>query len=193
MSAVSKKVMPSSSAACTTRAAPSASTLRPKLLQPSPTTVAWRTPPPTGRVSSSLTPTGYAKAVSPQPLEAARLTRLARRVVGTPPDQGPAPEPAEPRPGAASARVAVEPRKPSRRDGVNVISVRTLVSAALIVLGVVALVVFLASIISIVLVVLVAIVFAEGIRPLVADLQRRRIPRPVGILTVYVAVLRSEE
>jgi len=57
------------------------------------------------------------------------------------------------------------------------------------VLGVVALVVFLASIISIVLVVLLAIVFAEGIRPLVADLHRRRIPRPVGILMVYIAIL----
>ena len=66
---------------------------------------------------------------------------------------------------------------------------RTLVTAALIVLGIVALVFFLAWIISIVLVVLVAIVFAEGIRPLVDDLHRRRIPRPVGILIVYIAVL----
>ena len=66
---------------------------------------------------------------------------------------------------------------------------RTLVTAALIVLGVVALVAFLASIISIVLVVLVAIVFAEGIRPLVDDLHHRRVPRPVGILAVYIAVL----
>jgi predicted PurR-regulated permease PerM len=114
---------------------------------------------------------------------------LARRVVGTPPDQGPAPEPAEPRAGAASDRVATELQKASRRDAINVISVRTLVSAALIVLGIVALVAFLASIIGIVLVVLVAIVFAEGIRPLVAELQRRRVPQPVGILVVYVAVL----
>lgn len=114
---------------------------------------------------------------------------MARRVVGIPPDQGPAPEPAEPRIGAASDRVSIDPQKTSRRDGVNVISVRTLVTAALIVLGVVALVAFLSSIIGIVLVVLVAIVFAEGIRPLVADLQRRRIPRPLGILAVYVGVL----
>ena len=114
---------------------------------------------------------------------------MARRVVGIPPDQGPAPEPAEPRSGAASDRVAIDPQKTSGRDGVNIISVRTLVTAALIVLGVVALVAFLASIIGIVLVVLVAIVFAEGIRPLVAELQRRRIPRPLGILAVYVAVL----
>ncbi len=114
---------------------------------------------------------------------------MARRVVGIPPDHGPAPEPAEPRAGAVSGRVAVEPGETSRRGGVNVVSVRTLVTAALIVLGVVALVVFLASIIGIVLVVLVAIVFAEGIRPLVAELQRRRVPRPIGILAVYVAVL----
>ena len=114
---------------------------------------------------------------------------MARRVVGTPPDQEPAPEPAEPRPGAAADRVATEPQTTSRRDGVNVVSVRTLVTAALIVLGIVALVAFLATIIGIVLVVLVAIVFAEGIRPLVAELQRRRIPRAAGILIVYIAVL----
>jgi predicted PurR-regulated permease PerM len=114
---------------------------------------------------------------------------LARRVVGTPPDQDPAPEPDQPRPGAAADRVAIEPQQTSRREGANVVSVRTLVSAALIVLGIVALVAFLATIIGIVLVVLVAIVFAEGIRPLVAELQRRRIPRPAGILIVYIAVL----
>src|ERR1035437_323549 len=189
MSAVSKNVMPSSSAACTMRMVASASARRPKLLQPSPTTVAWSTPPPSGRVSRSLTSTEYAKQVSPPQPEAARLTRLARRVVGTPPDQEPAPEPAEPRPGAAADRVATEPQTTSRRDGVNVVSVRTLVTAALIVLGIVALVAFLATIIGIVLVVLVAIVFAEGIRPLVAELQRRRIPRAPGILIVYIAVL----
>ncbi|MGA8666068.1 MAG: hypothetical protein WB804_04310, partial [Candidatus Dormiibacterota bacterium] len=111
---------------------------------------------------------------------------MARRVVGTPPDQDPAPEPDQPRPGAAADRVAIEPQQTSRREGVNVVSVRTLVSAALIVLGIVALVAFLATIIGIVLVVLVAIVFAEGIRPLVAELQRRRIPRPAGILIVYI-------
>ena len=114
---------------------------------------------------------------------------MAERVVGTPPDQDPAPEPDKPRAGDASDRVVTEPQKTSRRDGVNVISVRTLVTAALIVLGIVALVAFLATIISIVLVVLVAIVFAEGIRPLVEELQVRGVPRPVGILVVYVAVL----
>jgi predicted PurR-regulated permease PerM len=114
---------------------------------------------------------------------------LAERVVKTPSDKAPAPEPAEPRVRGAADRAAADPQKTSRRDGVNVISVRTLVTSALIVLGIVALVAFLASIISIVLVVLVAIVFAEGIRPLVMELNKRRIPRPVGIAAVYIAVL----
>ena len=146
--------------------------------------------PADGRVSRSLTSTGYAKPVSPQQPEAVRLTRLARRVVGTPPDQGPAPEPAEPRRrGGCRPRRRRPAEDRATRAASTSSSVRTLVSAALIVLGIVALVAFLASIISIVLVVLVAIVFAEGIRPLVAELQRRRIPRPVGILIVYIAVL----
>ncbi len=114
---------------------------------------------------------------------------MARRVVVTPSGEGSAPEPAEPHLGVAADRIDADVPKTSRRDGVNVISVRTLVTAALIVLAVVALVAFLASIVSIVLVVLVAIVFAEGIRPLVAELQRRRLPQPVGILVVYVGVL----
>jgi predicted PurR-regulated permease PerM len=120
-------------------------------------------------------------------LKAVRLTAVARRVAPTASHEGPAPEPAKPQDEAIAQRVPADPNRPARRDGV--ISVRTLVTAALIVLGVVALVAFLASIIDIVLVVLVAIVFAEGIRPLVAELHRRRVPTPVGILAVYVAIL----
>ena len=112
---------------------------------------------------------------------------MARRLAPTASHEGPAPEPAKPQEEAIAQRVAADPNRPARRD--SVISVRTLVTAALIVLGVVALVAFLASIIDIVLVVLVAIVFAEGIRPLVAELHRRRVPTPVGILAVYVAIL----
>jgi predicted PurR-regulated permease PerM len=123
------------------------------------------------------------------PLKAARLTAVARRVPATASDEVPAPEPAKPDSKAAADRVAPEPNRTTHRDGVSAISVRTLVTSALIVLGVVALVAFLASIISIVLVVLVAIVFAEGIRPLVVDLRRRRVPTPVGILIVYVGLL----
>ena len=68
-------------------------------------------------------------------------------------------------------------------------SVRTLVVAAMIVLGLVALVFFLSQIIGIVLMVLVAIVFAEGIRPLVERLRRRRVPQPVAIIVIYVALI----
>jgi len=120
-------------------------------------------------------------------VKAVRLNAVARRLAPTASHEGPAPEPAKPQEEAIAQRVAADPNRPARRD--SVISVRTLVTAALIVLGVVALVAFLASIIDIVLVVLVAIVFAEGIRPLVADLHRRRVPTPVGILAVYVAIL----
>jgi predicted PurR-regulated permease PerM len=69
------------------------------------------------------------------------------------------------------------------------LSVRTLVTAALIVLAVIALVFLLAQIIGIVLLVLVAIVFAEGIRPLVERLQRRRVPQALAILAVYIALV----
>jgi predicted PurR-regulated permease PerM len=70
-----------------------------------------------------------------------------------------------------------------------VITVRTLVTAALIVLSIIAVLFLLAQIIGIVLVVLVAVVFAEGIRPLVERLQRRRVPQPVAILAVYAALI----
>lgn len=71
------------------------------------------------------------------------------------------------------------------------ITVHTLVVAALIVLSVVALVFLLGHIFSIVLVILVAIVFAEGIRPLVRALEGRRIPMPLGIVIIYVALLAA--
>jgi predicted PurR-regulated permease PerM len=70
-----------------------------------------------------------------------------------------------------------------------VITVRTLVAAALIVLAIVAIFFLLSSILSIVLVVLVAIVFAEGIRPLVLRLNRRNVPMPLGIVIVYIGLL----
>jgi predicted PurR-regulated permease PerM len=114
---------------------------------------------------------------------------VARRVPTPAAHDGPAPEPVKPEAAAEADRLAAERGMAARRDTSTAISVRTLVTAALIVLAVVAIVAFLASIISIVLVVLVAIVFAEGIRPLVAELRRRRIPTPLGILIVYVALL----
>ena len=71
----------------------------------------------------------------------------------------------------------------------SVISVRTLVSAALIVLAIVGLVAVLSRLVDILLVVLVAIVFAEGIRPLVRNLKARGIPEPLGIVLTYVVLL----
>ncbi len=114
---------------------------------------------------------------------------MARRVPAKEANEGPAPEPAKPAAVTEANRLATERHMAARRDTNTAISVRTLVTAALIVLAIVAIVAFLASIVSIVLVVLVAIVFAEGIRPLVEDLHRRRIPIPVGILIVYIALL----
>src|ERR1700690_2294789 len=110
------------------------------------------------------------------PSKAGRLTAVARRVPASQSHEGPAPEPAKPHTEGAADRVAPEPHHAAHRSAPAVISVRTLVTAALIVLAIVAIVAFLASIVSIVLVVLVAVVFAEGIRPLVADLHRRRVP-----------------
>ena len=121
--------------------------------------------------------------------KAGRLTAVARRVPPKETTEAPTPEPDTPRSESAADRVAPEPHHATHRSAPAVISVRTLVTAALIVLAIVAIVAFLASIVSIVLVVLVAIVFAEGIRPLVADLHRRRIPIPVGILIVYIGLL----
>jgi predicted PurR-regulated permease PerM len=74
------------------------------------------------------------------------------------------------------------PRPPAVR-------IRTLVVAALIVLGVVGLVFLLHAVLDIVLVFLLAIVVAEGIRPLVRRLEGWRFPRPAAILAVYLVML----
>ncbi|MBV8194552.1 MAG: AI-2E family transporter [Candidatus Dormibacteraeota bacterium] len=71
----------------------------------------------------------------------------------------------------------------------SVITVRTLVGAALIVLSVLALVFLLSRLVDIILVVVLAIVFAEGIRPLVRHLGTRGIAEPLGIVLVYVVLL----
>jgi len=78
---------------------------------------------------------------------------------------------------------------PHHRAPEQPVSVRTLVVAALIVLGIIALVFLLSQIIGVVLMVLVAIVFAEGIRPLVERLRRRRVPQPIAIIVIYVALV----
>ncbi len=92
-------------------------------------------------------------------------------------------------PGGSQAASRRQPPSSRTHSEPSVVTVRTLVTAALIVLGIIALVVLLSQIIGILLVVLVAIVFAEGIRPLVERLRRRRLPEPVAIIVVYIALI----
>jgi predicted PurR-regulated permease PerM len=89
---------------------------------------------------------------------------------------------------AATAAIPAPVPAPVHRER-SAISVRTLVTAALIVLGIVALVALLSTVLGIVLVVLVAIVFAEGIRPLVLRLTRVGVPLPLAIIIVYLLLL----
>src|SRR2546428_6320843 len=77
-------------------------------------------------------------------------------------------------------------RAPPGRPAVRV---RTLVTAALVTLGVVGLVFLVHAVLDIVLVFLIAIVVAEGIRPLVRRLEGWRFPKAAAILTVYLVLL----
>jgi len=88
------------------------------------------------------------------------------------------------------ARTAAQRRPQAAHSNAEhpVVTVRTLVIAAMIVLGIVALIILLSQIIGIILMFLVAIVFAEGIRPLVDRLRRRRLPAPLAIIAIYVAI-----
>ena len=98
-------------------------------------------------------------------------------------------------PAGTSAGDSSEPtgfteRRRRRSTDRSVISVRTLVAAALLVLSVVALVFILSGLLSILLVILVAIVFAEGVRPLVKYLTgTRHWPEPLAIVAVYIVLL----
>lgn len=87
--------------------------------------------------------------------------------------------PASVLPAAPSPAVAERP----------VLAVRTLVVAALIVIAVVAFATLLRQVFDLLLILLVAIVFAEGVRPLVHRLGRKRMPRPLAILAVYLALI----
>jgi predicted PurR-regulated permease PerM len=86
---------------------------------------------------------------------------------------------------AASTQEAVP--APARERAV--ISVRTLVSAALITLALVATVFVVFRIFDLVLLFLIAVVVAEGIRPMVEWLERRRFPLAVAISAVYLGLI----
>src|SRR5438132_11208110 len=170
MSAVSKRVMPASNAVATTSSAPTSASRRPKLLQPSPTRLPFSPESP-----SRFDAISGMRVCAPYDT----LASMAKDVT----------EPAaKPRAGAAAAARKPAPRPHENHDR-PVVTIRVLVSSALIVLGIVALVFFLSSIIGIVLAVLVAIVFAEGIRPLVHRLQARGVPQALGIVIVYVGII----
>jgi predicted PurR-regulated permease PerM len=81
------------------------------------------------------------------------------------------------------------PPSPAEAPRPPAVRIRTLVVAALIVLGVVALVFVLHAILDLVMVFLLAIVVAEGIRPLVRRLEGWRFPKALAILTVYAVLL----
>jgi predicted PurR-regulated permease PerM len=70
-----------------------------------------------------------------------------------------------------------------------VLTVRTLVVAALIVIATLGLAVLLSRVLDLLLILLVAIVFAEGVRPVVNRLADRRLPRPLAIAIVYLAFI----
>jgi predicted PurR-regulated permease PerM len=71
----------------------------------------------------------------------------------------------------------------------QVVTVRTLVVALLLVLSIIALVWMLAQVMQILLLLLVAIVFAEGVRFPVEVVEKWKLPRPAAVLVVYVVLL----
>lgn len=99
------------------------------------------------------------------------------------PRMGPQP----PAPTGAAPEAPVSRPEP----GHPVISVRTLVVAALLVLLLLGLVAVLRELMSVVLLFLVAVVFAEGIRPLVHRMQRHGLPKVVAILAVLTLLLAA--
>jgi predicted PurR-regulated permease PerM len=70
-----------------------------------------------------------------------------------------------------------------------VVTVRTLVVSALLVLAFIALVWMLAQVAQILLLLLIAIVFAEGLRSPVERVEKGKLPRPAAVLVVYVVLL----
>ncbi len=77
----------------------------------------------------------------------------------------------------------------SRRYVTIAIEPRTLWLATAIILGVLAFAFVFTHALGVFIVVFIAIIFAEGIRPLVERLQARRVPRPLAVLLIYLAIV----
>ena len=76
-----------------------------------------------------------------------------------------------------------------RREARQVVRVRTLVAAALLILAVLGIIFVLAQVASLVLLFLIAVVIAEGVRPLVHRVQELRVPRGAAIAVVFLGLL----
>ena len=77
----------------------------------------------------------------------------------------------------------------SRRYLTIAIEPRTLWLATAIILGVLAFAFVFTHALGVFIVVFIAIIFAEGIRPLVERLQAWRVPRPLAVLLIYLAIV----
>ena len=98
-------------------------------------------------------------------------------------------DPSDGRPALAPTTTVASPAgdTPPRRLTIS-ISQRTLWLAAGVALVTLVVVLALARALSAVLLILFAITLAEAIRPLVARLERVRVPRPVGALLIYLVI-----
>src|SRR5678816_2448847 len=97
--------------------------------------------------------------------------------------------PSDGRPALTPSAAVASPASdaPSRRLTIS-ISQRTLWLAAGVALVALVVILALARALGAVLLILLAITLAEAIRPLVARLERIRLPRPVGALLIYLVV-----
>lgn len=78
--------------------------------------------------------------------------------------------------------------QPARRHLTIAIEPHTLWLATAIALGVLAIAFVFARALGVFIVIFIAIILAEGIRPLVDRMQARRVPRPLAVLLIYLAI-----
>lgn len=78
--------------------------------------------------------------------------------------------------------------QPARRHLTIAIEPHTLWLATAIALGVLAIAFVFGRALGVFIVIFIAIILAEGIRPLVDRMQARRVPRPLAVLLIYLAI-----